>query len=157
VCGAHGTALTSCRLRRGREHLSAFSMQCMQCTWNSTYKLLVEEGKGAFVSIQHTGAALTRCRLRRGREHLSAFSVRCAQGCRQTYILSVEEGKGALSAFSVRCAWGSTYKLSVEEGSICQHSVCGAHGAALTACRLRRAREHLSAFSIRGQHLHAVG
>jgi hypothetical protein len=63
----HGAALTRCRLRRGREHLSAFSMRC---AWGSTYTLSVEEGKGAFVSIQHH-----------------------AWG--STYFLSVEEGKGA--------------------------------------------------------------
>jgi hypothetical protein len=68
ACGAHGAALTICRLRTGREHLSAFSVGC---TWGSTYILSVEEGKGA----------------------LSAFSMRCAWG--STYILSVEEGKGA--------------------------------------------------------------
>jgi hypothetical protein len=68
ACSGHGAALTSCWLRRGREHLSAFSVQC---TWGSTYFLSVEEGKGAFVSIQHV----------------------VPMG--STYRLSVEEGKGA--------------------------------------------------------------
>jgi hypothetical protein len=67
-CGAHGAALTTCRLRRGMEHC-----QHSACSAH--------------------GAALTSCWLRRGREHLSAFSVQCAWG--STYILSVEEGKGA--------------------------------------------------------------
>jgi hypothetical protein len=99
ACSGHGAALTSCWLRRGREHLSAFSVQC---TWGSTYKLLVKERKGAFVSIRSAhGAALTRCRLRRGREHLSAFIVRCAQWG-STYNLSVEEGKAAF--VSIQCA-----------------------------------------------------
>src|SRR5436853_284233 len=42
ACSTDAAALTCCWLRRGREHLSAFSMP-YRCS--STYFLLVEEGK----------------------------------------------------------------------------------------------------------------
>jgi len=45
-----GAALTSCQLRRGREHSSALGMQH---GWDSTYSLSVEERKGVFISPGH--------------------------------------------------------------------------------------------------------
>ena len=47
VCNV--TALTFCRLRRGWEHLSAFTDRSAYC---GTYFLLFEEGMVAFVSFQ---------------------------------------------------------------------------------------------------------
>src|SRR6266545_2007195 len=51
----------------------------------------------------------------------------------------------------MRHGWGSTYKLSVEEGKggIHQPWACGMDGAALTACQLTREREHSSALGMR--------
>src|SRR6266511_2755605 len=87
-----GAALTSCQLRREREHSSALGMRH---GWGSTYKLLVEGGKGGIHqpwACGMDGAALTFCQLRRGREYSSALGMRHGWG--STYKLSVEEGKG---------------------------------------------------------------
>jgi hypothetical protein len=92
------------------------------------------------------GEALTRCQLRREREHCQHSARGATWG--STYTLSVEEGKGALSAFSVRCAWGSTYTLSVEgKGAFVSIQRVVRMGQHLHTCRLRRGRQHLSAFS----------
>src|SRR6266545_718469 len=87
-----GTALTACQLTRKREHSSALGMRH---GWSSTYKLSVEEGRGAFISwaCSVDGTALTRCQLRREREHSSALGMQ--HGWSSTYSLSVEEEKRA--------------------------------------------------------------